>query len=136
MQAHIFRRHSAKVACRELGKHGVVEANYSGPLCLSAMADLRASVLSSHADAPAMLIRMDYSLLLMTSIPLDSHAAYSGSRTPGCIVVRRDQFKIISAQALDLAKHGVRRIVFLDSQLDLALLWLERRAADRARPSP
>lgn len=70
--------------------------------------------------------------MMMGDIPTTPSDAYKLAQPPACVIVRADQYDLWSDYAIQLSAHGVRRVVFLDSQIDLALLWLERRSAPRA----
>ena len=130
---NVFRYHAARAGCRKIGDSGLMEAAFSGPLCARAFSVLTPQVLAATGGAEALLIRMDACLTVM-SRPLQMPDDAFNQRTPdGCIVVRADQLQLWVEHAADMALRGVRRVVFLDSQLPLVMMWLERRSSSRAR---
>ena len=83
--------------------------------------------------APVVVIRLDGSAHIMDKVP---EAGYQGKFSPeGCFIVRRDQFALWSGYAEKLAQQGIKRVVFLDSQLNQALRWVQRRSLLRALPA-
>ena len=129
----VFRYHAAKAGCRKIGYSGLMEAAYTGPVCAGAFGVLEPQVMAATGGAKALLIRMDGCLTLMTrplQVPED---AYKKSSPDGCMVVRADQLDFWADYAADMALRGVRRVVFLDSQIPLVLMWLERRSSSRDR---
>lgn len=136
-QPHIVKRmqtynyHSTQAHCSRLGTMGLMQADYHGPLCSRAFSVLAPQVLHATQDAPAVMIRMDESLTLMEESP--PPPGYRLDSPPACIIVRADQYTLWADYAIRLSTFGVRRVVFLDSQMELALLWLERRSTQRAQ---
>lgn len=125
----VFRYNAAKVGCGALGDGGLMQAIYSGPVCAGAFGVLSPQVLRATGCAKALLIRMDGCLTLMAR-PLQVQD--DQERAPeGCVVVRADQLDFWVNYAADMALRGVRRVVFLDSQIQLALMWLDRRSSSR-----
>lgn len=127
-----FRYHSARAQCQRLGQFGQMQASYYGPLCERAFEHLAPQVLDATKDASALMVRMDASLMMMGRLPVPPIDGYKLAPPPACVIVRADQYAVWSDYAISLSAHGVRRVVFLDSQMDLALLWLERRSVQRA----
>ena len=108
---------------------------YRGPLCVAAFGSLEPQVMSVTCDAPVVVIRLDGSVHVMEQMP-EAEKGHQGHYAPeGCIIVRRDQFALWSGYAEKLAQQGIRRVVFLDSQLNQALRWLQRRSLLRALPA-
>ena len=129
----VFRYHAAKAGCRKIGNSGLMEAAYSGPMCAGAFGVLAPQVLAATGGAEALLIRIDGCLTLMSKPLQVPEGTYKTSVPDGCVVVRADQLDFWVDYAADMALRGVRRVVFLDSQLPLVLMWLERRSSSRSR---
>ena len=132
---HTYRHNTARVTSELVSRSGLIEANYTGPLTLAAFDVLRREVLRDTGPAPAVVLRLDKSLSLMARPPLIPDGTYAPNSPSGAVVVRLDQFDMWSAYNRDLVlKTGVRRVVFLDSQLLLAYEWAERQVlASRAK---
>lgn len=129
----VFRYNAARVGCRKLGDSGLMEAAYSGPVCAGAFDVLAPQVMAATGCANALLIRMDGCLTLMTRPLQMPEDAYKESSPDWCVVVRADQLDFWVSYAADMALRGVRCVVFLDSQIQLALMWLDRRSSSRAQ---
>lgn len=111
-----------------------MKVEFSGPVCEAAFGSLAPRVLEETRGARTLAIRMD-SCLMLTDRPPAVADGYQGNTAPGCVIVRADQFDIWSDYAAMLAQVGIRRIVFLDSQLHLARLWVERRSLLHVLPA-
>lgn len=131
----IFRHHSAQARCHPIGSHGLAKVEYSGPLSDDAFDVLAPQVRAATHDANAIMFRMDGCLLMMAQRPAPS-GRYQVDSPPACVIVSPGQYDYWVERSAMLAKNGIRRVVFLTSQLPLALLWLERRSSRRALPIP
>lgn len=127
-----YKFNAAAVSCRRVGSFGVVEAEYSGPVGDVAFDYLRSCVLAAAKDTPALVLRMERALLMITEFLPRPRSTYEPNVVPGALVVPADQFEIYSGYARQLASEGITRVVFLESQLKLAYLWAERRSRPRA----
>lgn len=47
---------------------------------------------------------------------------------PGCVIVRKDQLHVFREYSAMLAEHGIRRLVFEQSQVALAQQWIAARS--------
>jgi hypothetical protein len=129
-----FRHHSARAKCGRIGVNGEMAAVYSGPVSAATFRTLSPLVLAATRGASVIVIRMDGCLTLMESPPHVPQGAYAVAAPDGCVIVRADQIDLWSGYAERMAQHGIRRVIFLDSQLPLALQWLARRSLLRALP--
>lgn len=78
--------------------------------------------------AKAIFVRMDRATTLMCFDKKRPDPAFSEyASPPGCIIVRRDQWKACFEYSQMLAGHGIRRVVFLQDQIELARDWLLRQ---------
>ena len=112
-----------------------MSAVFHGPLCLAAFEAIAPRVLGATCAAAVLVVRMDGGLTAMSQTPQVPALAYADLAPEGCIIVRRDQSALWSAYAESLAQFGIRRVVFLDSQLAAALRWVQRRSLLRALPA-
>ena len=111
-----------------------MSAVYHGHLGLATFKALVPQVLGATRNATVVVIRMDGSVTTMARMP-EVPEDYKGCAPEGCVIVRRDQFALWSGYAEKLSQQGVRRVVFLDSQLGAALRWVQRRSLLRALPA-
>lgn len=75
--------------------------------------------------AKAIFVRMDRATTLMCFDKKQPDPAFSEyTSPPGCIIVRRDQWNACSEYARMLASHNIRRVVFLQEQIDIAMDWI------------
>ena len=130
-----FRHHTAHAHCNQIGGGAEISAVFHGSLCLAAFEAIVPRVLGEACAATVLVVRMDGSLTAMRRTPKVQESAYGGVSPEGCIIVRRDQSALWSAYADNLAQYGIRRVVFLDSQLAAALRWVQRRSLLRALPA-
>lgn len=75
------------------------------------------------AGVKALAIRLDGCVM---AAPV---GAVAGGETDACLLVRPDQYDFYFDYALRMADRGVKRVVFLDSQLHLAQQWIDRRSS-------
>ena len=128
-----FAYHSARVACKRKGRLAL--AYYSGPMCIQAFEELRPRVVQASTGAACLVLRMNKSLSLMGSAPFVQ--GYRPGAVPGAVIVRPDQYAMWSSYAQAMAQAGIRRAVFLDSELELCRQWVDWQLAAPAalRPS-
>jgi len=112
--------HSAQAHCQRRGSIEI--AAYSGPISLEAFDALRARVVASATGAACLVLRMDRALCLMSSSPVVQ--GYPAGAVPGAVIVRVDQLDFWTDYARAMAFAGVRRAVFLDSELALCREWV------------
>lgn len=126
--------HAARALCRKIGRSGIAEVVYSGPLTAAAFNALAPLALDETKEALALMIRVDGCLVLMDG-PIDlPDKVHDKIGPPGCLIVRQDQRDFWCGYAATLSRRGVRRIVFLDSQLELARQWVDRQISLRTLP--
>ena len=116
-----FTHHSARVVCRRKGRLAL--ACYSGPMCHQAFEALRLRVVQASSGAACLVLRVDRSLCLMGANPFVN--GYSPVAVPGAVIVRPDQYSLWSDYAQVMAQAGIRRAVFLDSELELCRQWVD-----------
>lgn len=122
-----FRHHSAKVhVCRR----GVVAiASYTGPLCNQAFDVLRPRVVTAVSGAQCLVIRMDRSLCLMGESPGAPNGTYRRCAAPGAVIVRPEQLDLWQDYAKAMATIGVRRGIFLNSEMEMCREWIDWQLA-------
>lgn len=74
--------------------------------------------------AKALFVRMDRATTLCFDKKQPSPAFSEYTSPPGCIIVRRDQWSACSEYARMLAQHNIKRAVFLQEQIDIAMDWI------------
>ena len=115
-----YRHHAARVRCQPVGRS--LQAQYSGPMSLSTCLHLGALV-RGFAGNRATLECFSKSLTMAPSGSNPDLSYLSGS-APGCYVVRPDQYDLMLEFTGILTGLGVQRLVFLDSEVQLAKSWL------------
>ena len=130
-----FTHHAAQARCYPICRNGVAKITYSGPLTAAAFNALAPQLFKETQEARSLLIRMEGCLTLMANLGETLTNSYNSVNVPGCVIVREDQRDFWADYATVLSKQGVRRLVFLDSQLPLALDWLEQRPLRNALKS-
>ena len=123
-----YRHHSTAVTTEPMGIDGAYLVDYTGPLGAQSFDALRAVVVESCGDATALLIRVDRSLTVMGFVPPIPSGTYDNAQAPGAVVVRLDQLELWSEYGRALARLGVIRAFFLDSELQRAQAWAQRHA--------
>jgi len=103
-------------------------AEYSGVLSQDCFADLRASVVYETRGAKVTTMHMGRALMAFNVAPPIYDDTYAGSRAPGAMVVRPDQYDVWRDYAGQMANRGIIRVVFLTSQLPQARRWTDRFA--------
>lgn len=129
----VFHHHSARARCHPPDVAGVARVDYLGPLTSGGFSALASHVLSITRGASALDIRMDDCLMVMASAPLPP-SGYIDNATPGCVIVRDDQYVIWRDYAAALAAVGIRRVVFLVAQRAQAAHWLARQVRRHRAP--
>lgn len=85
-------------------------------------------LVKATSSANALFVRMDRATTLMCFNKTQPSPAFSEyTSPPGCIIVRRDQWQACFEYSQMLAGHGIRRVVFLQDQIELARDWLLRQ---------
>lgn len=130
-----FAHHAARARCQSIAQDGLASVDFFGPWNEGAFQMLVPQVLEATQHARVLLINTQQCLMLTDSRKDAQVSGYSGKTPPGCLIVRADQFDYWSRLAVRLAREGIRRVVFLDSQLPLAHQWLQRRSLPDALPA-
>jgi len=107
---------------------GLVQLNYQGIVSARALDRIRSSALEGLVGAPALVVRTDTALMTMRDVPLIMEEP--GKVPPAALVVRKEMRDLWVEYARQLAELGITRAVFLDSQLEQAYRWAERRAEE------
>lgn len=105
--------------CNEGG--GLYRAEYSGAVSEACFYTLRAHVVSATLDAKALVLDMSKVLDLHMGVPTAPPGTYRARAAPGVVLCRADHHAMWSAYAVHLAKRGITRVVFYDSEQALAL---------------
>lgn len=111
---------------------GVCEIRYRGVLTRPTFERMRADVLQAVSDAGALVLRMDRALMAIGQLEVGAPDEYGHNPAPGAVVVNRDQVEFWADYSSQIARKGVMRAVFLDSQLELARHWAVRHARAHA----
>ena len=129
---HTIRYNSARVALEGLGRGGLIEAAYTGPMTATAFDALREDALHLLPDASAFVIRLDRALILMAEEedPV-KQGSFSGNNAAGALIVRPDEYDRWTAYARKAAATGVMRSVWLESHALQAYEWADRLARER-----
>lgn len=133
-----IRYHAATVRISWLpsSARGVVEARVSGPLSQAAFDALRPQVMDAIRPAAAVVVRFDTALGAITRTPdVGEQVNQWKGHPPIAYVTTAMQYELWRAYVFSLAKHGIRRAVFLASQLSLAYAWAESQALHHQRRS-
>lgn len=129
----IFRHHSAQLRCSRVNPSGLAHVAYSGVLSRGAFSALEPMALDATYAARAFMMRTDGCVLAMSSAKGSESIRHKPDAPPGCIVTSASQVDFWKNYASALSEMGIRRVVFLDSQIVLAFRWLERRSLLRAQ---
>lgn len=106
---------------------GLVRLNYYGYVDASAMAVLRAKFVDVARAAPACVIHTETALIAMDEMPAVEPALRPVA--DAAIIVTPENRELFVEYAKRLAEVGITRAVFLESQVEQAYRWAERRAA-------
>ena len=100
---------------------GLVEANYSGPLCARVFDALRTEMMVTTDKARASVVRLDRSLILASALPKLPPGKIDTA--PAALIVRPEQYDIFFEYAKQLATQGALRLVFRDCHAHYAYEW-------------
>ena len=101
---------------------GVCSIVYSGVIGDVCFANLRQNVVLATLGAKVLLIDMTGVLSTSVLVPPVPASLYPNTAPPGVVICREDQLSTWRQYAGDIAEHGIMRLVFLDSERELALL--------------
>lgn len=112
---------------------GVLEIIGSGPMDEDGFLYFMDMMSKEIQESPAFVIRMERVLNTMSSTLCPRERADRLDLPASAIVVRQDQYEVWQSYTLSLAKIGVRRVVFLDDEVEAAYEYAEHSASVRAR---
>lgn len=107
------------------GSGSVADLEFLGLVSNSSFDILVPKLVEATHTAQALFVRMDRATTLMCfdkKLPSPAFSEYTSP--PGCIIVRRDQWQACSEYARMLARHNIKRVVFLQEQVDIAMDWV------------
>lgn len=119
-----FRHHSSRVKVSHVGRQ-LWRLDYTGVMGDAAFAALRANALSATRGAELFFIHMERSLVATSQMPPPCRKIYAGSVAPAAIVVRPDQWRLWKDYADAMARIGIMRLIFLESDQAQAQRWLD-----------
>lgn len=123
-----FRHESAAVKAHPAGKNGVVQVDYFGVFTDEAVENLVGKVVEEGARGRVIVLRIDRGIMAFTTMSAKARARFAGSKVPGAVVCRPDQYSTIAPICAELSAMGVLRLVFLD--YFEAIAWADALAAD------
>lgn len=113
--------------CQESCGGTAVEVGFYGVVNETALLALWRQMLHLVGAASAVLVRLDSCVFCVDDLP---DVGADARRVPVVAVVTRNEYReMFAAYGSRMARAGLTRAVFLDSQLELARRWVERRAA-------
>ena len=120
-----FSSQSAQAKCHRSAWSGLLHIHYSGVITNGSMSVIGPQIVG-HAANDAVAIYWSQAVTPWPyEININRNVCLAGS---GVFIVRKDQLEGALNHAALLAKFGILRTVFLDSQLDLALVIAESLA--------
>lgn len=108
------------------------EVRFSGVLGRPSFCALRLDVMDSTRGANVLVLRLEDSILALADVPEPPSINLLGMPA-GAYVVNDEQYGQMAAYSRMLAGVGVRRVVFLRSQLLMAYRWAEIYSNPRTR---
>lgn len=125
---------SAIARCYPVNADRVMRVVYSGVLCAQAYYDIAPQIIDSTPfEALSIFVDLTRCTLLMDDVPPLCADVLEMSV---CWIVRPDQLKFCNAFAAKSARCGAQRIVFLESQRNLAEELLSLNSARHALSAP
>jgi len=121
-----FKTNSAMARFNGLGN--TLFITYSGAIGHREFAHLDRLLLPTRRGYRTALERLERAILLPSDIHVD-RAVWQPGTPPSVVVVRADQYSHANAFCHQLARVGVVRVAFEQSQLAVALALVERMAA-------
>ena len=129
-----FRYDSAIARCYPVNADRVMRVAYSGVLCAKGYYDIAPQIIDETPyETLAILVDLTRCTLLMDDVP---QLCADVLEMAICWIVRPDQLKICNAFAASSARVGAQRLIFLESQRNLADEWLSRNSARHALSAP
>jgi len=120
-----FKYNSARATTEFLGRNGMCEAVYTGPMTEEAFDTLRTEALQASVKATSFVVRLDRALILMPDANQVHANSYPKDAPAGALIVRRDQFEFWAEYVRKLASFGVCRSLWLEETANQAYLWAD-----------
>ena len=133
-----FKKHlkittdSAAALCSPVRGARMSEVSYRGVICNKAFSSLVPKVLAHTADSDGLIFRMDHALVVCNDFP-DPPAGYSLDTPIGAVICREFQYLAMCEYTAKLSRAGVIRAVFLETQLECAMRWLDVHLLAKSR---
>ena len=105
--------------------------DYFGVFTDEAVENLVGKVVEEGARGRVIVLRIDRGIMAFSKMSAKARARFAGSRVPGAVVCRPDQYSTIAPICDELSAAGVLRLVFLDHSE--AVAWADRLAIGLAR---
>ena len=113
--------------CHDICDGAAVEVSFYGVVNKGALLGLWRQMLHLVGAASAVLVRLDSCVFCVEDLP---DVGADARRVPVvAVVTRKEHRKMFAEYGSRMARAGLTRAVFLDSQLELARRWVERRVA-------
>jgi hypothetical protein len=121
-----FRHHSARAVCA-ISAGGVSTVSFYGLVDRKGMSFLRIQVHKFILPTLAAVVRLDGALLTLGHGVLEDTDASIRGGPDAAVIVRDEDYEMGMAYARHMAGLGVKRLIFLPSQIALAHRWAEAR---------
>ena len=131
-----FRYCSGRASVTRITSCGVFEGAYTGEMTAKAFDALRSEALNASRSAKAFVVRLDGGAFQAGENPEVCEGSYGEGVAPGALIVRPDQYAVFAAYAMNAARFGVMRSVWLESHASKAYEWAIRQALAAQRESP
>jgi len=116
-------------------QHGVVCAEFTGPITKDIYDQLRSKMLQLVAGAPAIVIRVDRAMFALQYAEQVPRGHFIAPTPAAAVIASRADFAMFTEMAHQLAAAGVIRVIFLDTEMQAALDWAEDWAMLQLRSS-
>lgn len=126
-----FRYHSARAVCAT-ADNGISTVNFYGMVDQKGMAFLRSCVHEYTRPARAVIARLDGALLMLDRGFLEGANAAAHDGPDVAVIVSDEHYEMGMAYARRMAGIGVKRLIFLPSQILMARRWAECRARSKS----
>ena len=112
----------------------IAEVSYFGPLSTAAFDALAPPLIqATDHSISAVVLRSDCSLSILDALPAAHKSAYPEDFPALAHVCRAEDYDFWQAYAKKQAGIGIRRVIFLESQLAMAYAFAEQSALQHAR---
>ena len=107
---------------------GLIEVTYTGILTEKNLSQMRDLVIDATQGANGVVIRLDRALLATNVGGSSPRPNQRLSNAPAAFVVSAEQYDSAVAYSAAVAEFGIRRVVFLTSQIEQARAWAQRNS--------